>query len=96
MGTYDTPTDFQLDLRGKVGSASGDGGGTPCDESFSIDFLMNTTSATAAYDHFSYIRPDGCIVWNAHNTVLARSARLSMRLSQWTCPKITCGQSNLR
>ena len=40
---------------------------------------------------------DGCIVWNAGPTIQysALSAWLSVPLSKWVCPKITCGQSNL-
>jgi len=36
----------------------------------------------------------GCIVWNAHNTVLG-SKRLAICATKWACPKITSGQSNL-
>jgi len=41
------------------------------------------------------LKLDGCIVWNAHNTVLSSNPWLSVRLSKWACPKITSDQSSL-
>ena len=31
-------------------------------------------------------RTEGCIVWNAHNTVFGSKRRLSVRLSKWAWP----------
>jgi len=46
------------------------------------------------YDCKEQWKLDGYIVWNDTIQYSARSARLSVRLSKWACPKMTSGQSN--